>query len=111
MSFVPGSHKTSPIAKRFVRINGGKDGTGFEKLDGVTEAKEPAEEEFVKAEVKAGTLVVIHGNVLHKSERNRSKGSRFIYTYHVVEGEAKYDEKNWLHPSRPDGFSRLLDVI
>jgi len=42
-----------------------------------------------------GTLVVIHGNVLHKSEANRSLKSRYIYTFHVIEGDAKYDEKNW----------------
>ena len=42
-----------------------------------------------------GTLVVIHGNVLHKSESNRSLKSRYIYTFHVIEGESTYDEKNW----------------
>jgi Phytanoyl-CoA dioxygenase (PhyH) len=42
-----------------------------------------------------GTLVIIHGNVLHKSEANRSLKSRYIYTFHVIEGEAEYDEKNW----------------
>jgi phytanoyl-CoA hydroxylase len=39
--------------------------------------------------------VVIHGNVLHKSEANRSLKSRYIYTFHVIEGEAEYDERNW----------------
>jgi hypothetical protein len=46
-----------------------------------------------------GTLVVIHGNVLHKSEANRSLKSRYIYTFHVIEGDAEYDEKNWYLPS------------
>jgi phytanoyl-CoA hydroxylase len=46
-----------------------------------------------------GTLVIIHGNVLHKSEANRSLNSRYIYTFHVIEGEAMYDEKNWYHQS------------
>jgi phytanoyl-CoA hydroxylase len=41
------------------------------------------EEEFVMGEVKRGSLVLIHGNVLHKSERNSGKKSRFIYTFHV----------------------------
>jgi len=45
-----------------------------------------------------GTLVIIHGNVLHKSEANRSKKSRYIYTFHVIEGENTYDDKNW-YPS------------
>ena len=42
-----------------------------------------------------GTLVVIHGNVLHKSEANRSNKSRYIYTFHVIEGANTYDDKNW----------------
>ena len=45
-----------------------------------------------------GTLVIIHGNVLHKSEANRSQNSRYIYTFHVIEGQAQYDEKNWSDP-------------
>jgi hypothetical protein len=45
-----------------------------------------------------GTLVVIHGNVLHKSEANRSLKSRYIYTFHIIEGDAIYDEKNWYFP-------------
>lgn len=65
-----------------------------------------AEEEYTTGEVKAGTLVLIHGNLLHKSERNTSGKSRFIYTFHVIEGDNKYDERNWLQPSS-EGFSRL----
>ena len=103
LSFVPGSHKTSPITKRFVRQDLG---TGFISIGG--ELKEPGDEEFKIEECAAGmpllniaytgTLVVIHGNVLHKSEANRSLNSRYIYTFHVIEGDAKYDEMNW-YPS------------
>jgi phytanoyl-CoA hydroxylase len=56
--------------------------------------------------VKAGTLVLIHGNLLHKSEKNLSEKGRIIYTFHVIEGEAQYDERNWLQPPR-EGFTRL----
>ena len=71
-------------------------GTGFEELiegqgDGVKErfggeaagVGEKRDEEFVMSEVKSGDLVLIDGNVLHKSERNTSKVSRWIYTFHV----------------------------
>ena len=62
---------------------------------------------YVMGEVKAGTLVLIHGNLLHKSERNTSPKGRTIYTFHVIEGEGtSYDEKNWLHPPA-EGFTRL----
>ncbi len=49
LSFVPGSHKTSPITKRLVRM---EEGTGFIELGG--ELKEPEEEEFKMEECSAG---------------------------------------------------------
>ncbi|KAG0640343.1 hypothetical protein HOY80DRAFT_1009045 [Tuber brumale] len=120
LSFVPGSHKWAPIKKRFVRRDAG--GTGFEELsegqgDGIkerfgsvtAEAGEKKDVEFVMGEVKSGDLVLIDGNVLHKSERNTSGVSRWIYTFHVIEGERKYDERNWLLPPE-EGFSRLNEV-
>lgn len=96
LSFVPGSHMWEPIRKRLVRIQeaDGGEGTGFENLpagkgNGLPkgavardETGEVPEEEFVIGEVKAGTLVLIHGNVLHKSSKNLSEKSRYIYTFH-----------------------------
>lgn len=66
------------------------------------------EEEYVPGEVKAGSLVLIHGNLLHKSEKNLSQKGRIIYTFHVIEGGEgrKYDERNWLQPPA-EGFTRL----
>lgn len=50
---------------------------------------------------------MIHGNLLHKSEKNLSQKGRIIYTFHVIEGEGnKYDERNWLQPPVA-GFTRL----
>ena len=112
LSFAKGSHRRAPVTSRFIRKEGG--GTGFE---GVVGAKFPADlefeertddedEEYELGEVKAGTLVLIHGNLLHKSEKNLSAKSRFIYTFHVIEGKHEYDSKNWLQP--PDkGFTKL----
>ncbi|KAF2686164.1 phytanoyl-CoA dioxygenase family protein [Lentithecium fluviatile CBS 122367] len=117
LSFAAGSHRRAPVEKRFVRTGeAGKEGTGFINNDGARfptalqngaamngEAKE---EVYEMGEVKAGTLVLIHGNILHKSEKNVSGKSRFIYTFHVIEGEQKYDEQNWLQPPEK-GFSKL----
>ncbi|KAF1829070.1 phytanoyl-CoA dioxygenase family protein [Decorospora gaudefroyi] len=115
LSFAAGSHKRAAIEKRFVRT--GK-GTGFIDNEG---AKFPAsitapgengyevvekDEVYTMGEVKAGTLVLIHGNILHKSEKNTSGKSRNIYTFHVIEGEERYDERNWLQPPE-QGFSKL----
>ncbi|KAK4201404.1 putative phytanoyl-CoA dioxygenase peroxisomal precursor [Triangularia verruculosa] len=116
LSFLPGSHLSSPIKQRLVR--GGKTGTEMVENTGprfptdTKEMKYGGEEkkdgEYVLGEVKAGDLVLIHGNLLHKSERNLSKKGRIIYTFHVIEqGEGYvYDERNWLQPPE-GGFTRL----
>lgn len=74
LSFLPGSQIGHHIARRFVRMEGG--GTGFEDLP------EPAEKtvaatggDYVMVECDPGDLVLIHGSVLHKSERNTRYGS------------------------------------
>lgn len=61
---------------------------------------------------RLGDLVLIHGSVLHKSSRNTSLNTRFAYTFHMIESEphAKYDEKNWLQPTRDMPFSKILEV-
>jgi phytanoyl-CoA hydroxylase len=110
LSFAPGSHRRTPIRSRLVRKDGG---TGFSDVDGApfpeafqTEAELPKEEEYVPGEVKAGSLVLIHGNLLHQSEKNLSQKGRIIYTFHVIDGQYEYDNKNWLQPPS-DGFSCL----
>ena len=59
-----------------------------------------------------GDLVLIHGSVLHKSERNTSGNTRFAYTFHMIDSApyCRYDEKNWLQPTAAMPFSRILDV-
>lgn len=114
LSFLPGSHKTSEVSKRFVR-KADRRGTKFVENEGARFPigneygnVEGAEEgEYVFGEVKAGSLVLIHGNLLHKSEKNTSQKGRIIYTFHCIEGDgAVYDERNWLQP--PDGgFTKL----
>ncbi|KAF1924053.1 phytanoyl-CoA dioxygenase family protein [Didymella exigua CBS 183.55] len=114
LSFAAGSHRRAAVKQRFVRKGeNGKEGTGFIDNDGPqfpkglqTESETGKEEVYDMGEVKAGTLVLIHGNILHKSEKNTSQKSRNIYTFHVIEGEEKYDERNWLQPPA-SGFSKL----
>lgn len=119
-----GSHKASKgghIRRRFVRALDADGGTTFVDNDGATlplgpddSSPEKKEEdcEFEILNVKAGDLVLIHGNVLHKSEKNTSDKSRYAYTFHVIEGAEgwTYDERNWLQPP-VEGFSRLNDAL
>ncbi|KAB8071622.1 hypothetical protein BDV29DRAFT_13782 [Aspergillus leporis] len=122
-----GSHrgvKGGRIGRRFVRRNDGEGravGTEFVENrgaglprgmeeEGMEGQEGPREEDLEILEVKAGSLVLIHGNVLHKSERNTSERSRFAYTFHVIEGAEgwEYDERNWLQPpENGEGFSKL----
>lgn len=114
LSFAPGSHRRAPITSRFVRKEDGT-GTTFEKVEGdrrwprgFEHEESEKEEEYVLGEVKAGTLVLIHGNILHKSEKNLSQKGRIIYTFHCIEGDERYDEKNWLQISGgPEAFTKL----
>lgn len=113
LSFLPGSHKWAPVSQRLVRMPGN---VGTEMVDNKGPRFPPGDEyaekggvdgEYVPGEVKAGSLVLIHGNLLHKSERNTSQKGRIIYTFHVIEGnDAKYDERNWLQPPE-SGFTKL----
>ncbi|KAL7623156.1 hypothetical protein AAE478_006837 [Parahypoxylon ruwenzoriense] len=120
LSFLPGSHRWAPVRQRFVRAEAG--GTGFVDNDGprfpagddygkkvAAKGQDEGEDEgaYKLGEVKAGSLVLIHGNLLHKSEKNLSQKGRIIYTFHVIEGEGtKYDEQNWLQPPA-GGLTRL----
>ncbi|KAF2403712.1 phytanoyl-CoA dioxygenase [Trichodelitschia bisporula] len=114
LSFASGTHKREPIRKRFVRAESG--GTGFIENEGPAfpssndnipqDSHSEVDDHYIMGEVKAGSLVLIHGNLLHKSEKNLSGKSRFIYTFHIIEGENQYDGKNWLQPPQ-QGFSRV----
>ncbi|KAI7821431.1 hypothetical protein BX661DRAFT_156550 [Kickxella alabastrina] len=122
LEVIPGSHLSTPITRRFVRTRRPSSATDAEKADtpggnkmvdiesvfslfppvrdsGKTEPPAPNSDalpECIPIEVKAGTLVLIHGQVLHRSSHNHSNKSRWIYTFHIVDGTYDYDERNWL---------------
>ena len=140
--FLPGSHLTSPVTRRFIRLPNGK-GTVFEPLSpspGHENLKESGsgtnsstnDDGYVLVTCKPGPflsfsytfpcyryvqffsflgdLVLIHGNVLHKSKRNTSARTRFAYTFHMIDSPpyAEYDDKNWLQPTKDMPFSKIL---
>lgn len=114
LSFAAGSHKRAPVRDRFVRSDDGKGTTfaqneGQQWPEGLEEDKDVKKEVYDLGEVKAGTLVLIHGNLLHKSEKNTSQKGRMIYTFHCIEGGNEYDERNWLQPPA-EGFTKLFDA-
>lgn len=85
---IPGSHKNG-LLRRFVRDENGvhfdKPFPSFDQGD------------FVPVEVKAGSLVVIHGDLVHQSFENQSSKSRHAYSLHIVDTVGcKWAEDNWI---------------
>ena len=92
MYAAPGSHKQG--TKYFWEKKDGK--MGF------SGKYEYSTDNAVCLEAKAGTVILLHGNLVHWSSQNYSEYSRHAYTLHVVDGDYKWSEKNWLQ--RPEYF-------
>ena len=105
---IAGSHKEKQPRARLSRT--GDYTTTFDVLD---DTPWP-EDERVPLEVKAGTLIVLHGQFPHLSGPNNSDKSRHAYALHLVDGACDYPAANWLQ--RPDnnparGFSQLMKYL
>lgn len=90
---LPGGHRTVPLARRFVRNGGDADGTRFVDL---REPVEVPEDGWVPLEASAGTVVLLHGLLPHRSSANTSPRSRAAYSLHLVDATADYPADNWL---------------
>ena len=82
-----GGHK-GPLRKLFKRENNKM------KMEELSNEPFPQTDTFV--EVKKGSLVLLHGRLPHYSCENKSLNSRHAYTLHVIEGNTKYLDYNWL---------------
>lgn len=113
LSYNPGTHKTIPVTKRFVKIDKGASGCNFIPVDHKEATQEDDEKDYKLVECKAGSLILINNSVLHKSEKNHLDKSRYAYAFHVIDGTAEYDGLNWLQvPPSPEGgteFSKLFE--
>eukprot|EP00128_Syssomonas_multiformis_P003794 Colp12_sorted_trinity150504_noHs@35068 len=101
--FIPGSQKAG-LSRRFIR---NPNGEGL-----IFTADQPTYDDslFVPGEVKKGSAVIIHGEIVHRSSANTSPKSRHIYTFHFLEGEGpKYSPDNWLLPTAELPFPCLYD--
>ena len=97
---VPGSHlrQGGEVARRFMRCAEGG-GTTFEPLDANTANLDTTG--AVPLLIPAGSLVILHHNLVHFSHANTSQGSRFAYSIHIVEGAAEWVHDNWLQRDSP----------
>ena len=55
-----------------------------------------------------GTLVVLHGQLPHRSGPNLSDRSRHAYTLHLIDGKCRYSPDNWLQRGAGYAAARIL---
>ena len=98
-----GSH-TNGVSKQMVVDPQRRDGISFE-------GEYPSWDltKFSPLEVKAGTMVLLHGENVHYSAPNTSDASRHAYSVHFVDGEATWDPRNWLQRRGDFPFAALDD--
>lgn len=98
MYAIPGSHKW-PLNQRFTQ------GAESMKFSDLADHEWP-DDQYISLAVPTGTLIILHGKLVHKSKKNTSDRSRNAYTFHVISGDTKYAEDNWLQ--RKEGFPKLI---
>lgn len=89
---IPSSQKDG-LVRRFIRDD---EGVHFDRPSPSYD-----QNDFVPIEVKAGSLVVIHGDLIHQSFENQSLNSRHAYSLHVVDTDGcKWAGDNWIRRKR-----------
>ncbi|XP_066157081.1 phytanoyl-CoA dioxygenase domain-containing protein 1-like [Euwallacea fornicatus] len=102
--FSKGSHR-SGTHRRYIR---NPDKAADELLVYTAPAPFYQKSSFSAVPVPKGTLILIHGQVVHFSEPNKSDKSRHAYTFHVVEQKGtQYSDENWLQPPQNRQFLSL----
>lgn len=101
----PGSHLTTPLSQRLTKGDNGL--PKFEDLkaplwagsggDRVVRAR-PTEYEYKPLQVKKGSLILFHGNLMHTSGSNKSGTSRIAYTFSIIDSDAKCPEDSYMKP-------------
>ncbi|NXK49713.1 PHYD1 protein, partial [Chauna torquata] len=93
--FIPSSH-TSGITRRMVRAAPGASTC----VEFVGSELTYNDSQFIPVPISKGGLILIHGEVVHKSEPNSSEFSRHVFTFHVMEAkDTSWSKENWLQPT------------
>lgn len=107
LSAIPGSHKW-PLQEQFVRNS---TNTGTEFIETQEKRVNWDLSQLVQLEVEKGDLVILHGQVVHASNANRSANSRHSYIIHLVDLEAEWSSRNWLQRPASMPFRKMEDVL
>lgn len=102
---IPGSHKMN-VTRRFCRNLDRGYGTVFIPPESPNWDLSKA----VPLEVGRGTLVIIHGALIHFSNENISENARHAYSVHVIEGKEgfTYPNLNWLQRPETHPFREIV---
>ncbi|RDD45330.1 Phytanoyl-CoA dioxygenase domain-containing protein 1 [Trichoplax sp. H2] len=101
--FIPES-QTEGTSRRMIK-NPDPNGSSVIFTGGIEDFEES---KFVPLPVKKGSVVLIHGEVLHRSLKNESPKARPIYTFHLYESRnTTWSKENWLQPTAELPFPRL----
>ncbi|XP_067431335.1 phytanoyl-CoA dioxygenase domain-containing protein 1 isoform X2 [Thunnus thynnus] len=101
--FIPGSHNIG-ITRRMVRTPKGT----FPLTDFIGKEQNYDEDKFIATPVKKGGVVLIHGQVVHRSAENTSEDSRHVYAFHMMESQdTRWSPDNWLQPTEELPFPPL----
>lgn len=100
---IPGSHEW-PLQNLFVRSEKENE---TEMIGTENEVVSWEEEHMIPLEVKKGTLVLLHGSLVHASNPNNSHCSRHAFVLHLVDLDAEWSDKNWLQRSEEIPFRKM----
>jgi phytanoyl-CoA hydroxylase len=85
----PGGHRR-PLHQRFVREG------RRTRMETVHPAPLPVDG-LVPLAAREGSLILLHGQLPHRSGPNLSDRSRHAYMLHLIDGACRYSPDNWLH--------------
>ena len=99
LEFIPGSHLNNDNPVRWSRVGDKmkfvKHSKQFTDNKSLLDSKQFTR--LTKATCPKGSLILIHGEVIHKSAGNSSDKSRYAYTFHIIETcNTVFPETNWL---------------
>ena len=109
----PGSHLTTPLTQRLAADDDGS--PVFKDLPDPLWAKEAQKSrdhiqissyDYRALEVKKGSLILFHGNLMHKSAANKSGKDRVAYTFSIIEGGLEVPKDLYMNPT-DGGFESL----
>lgn len=105
---ISGSHKSYPLQERFIKNN---EGTQTRFIETPSRRANWDLEKLEPVPVKKGSLVLLHGEVVHASYANVSTKSRHAFVLHLVDKSAIWPIDNWLQRPNDFPFRDMKEIV